>query len=695
MHDNLMRVIEELKLLALDLSWSWDWRLSELFSSLDPELWLSTGRNPVLLLARLGPDGVERALERPRARAALEQARRSLRPGGVAASRPWRSEARLEVAYFSLEFGLADCLPIYSGGLGILAGDHLKAASELNLPLVGVGLLYRQGFGHQRLDQDGRQIEEYPATRFEDLPLERVTTEAGPLTVHCPVGANEVQVAVWKAQVGRTPLYLLDTDLDSNPPESRAITDRLYVPEADRRLRQECVLGIGGMRALRALGIEPTVFHMNEGHGFLVSIERMRELRAARELSWEEARLLAGAGFVFTTHTPVAAGSDYFSAELVQDVLGGYLGDAGLDLEGFMDLGRRQAGDPTEDLCTTYVGLRMADHSVGVSRLHGTVSRRLWKDAWPGIVESQVPISSVTNGVHLRTWLAPDLARMLEQWVDPRWWELEADDERWRGLRSIPDAELWSTHQRLRARLVELVNRNWATARLDPHALTIGFGRRFAPYKRADLLIRNPERLEAILCRRDRPVQFIFAGKAHPADEPGKAILQAVVRLARGNAQVGFLEDYAIEVARPLVQGADVWLNNPRRFLEASGTSGMKAAANGVLNLSVLDGWWDEGYRPDSGWAIPSGATLERPETDDAAEAESLFRILEREVVPNFYARDHTDLPTQWVAMMRASMLNAATAFSARRMLCDYLDTCYAPAAERSLQLALLSEWDG
>jgi starch phosphorylase len=504
-----------------------------------------------------------------------------------------------------------------------------------------------------------------------------------------------VRVAVWKAQVGRVRLFLLDTDIESNPPELRSITDRLYVPEPGRRLPQEMVLGIGGMRALRAMGIEATVFHMNEGHAFLVALERIRQLRQLRQLTLEEARLVARAGFIFTTHTPVAAGSDYFDPGLVYDLLNPYLAEVGIGFERFMDLGRERPGDPREPLCTTYVGLRMADHAVGVSRLHGAVSRRLWKDAWPDVPEAQIPIHSVTNGVHMPSWVAPEIAELLSRYVDQAWWELDSEDPHWEGVNRIPDAELWERHQALRHRLVVEGRLRGLGTGLEPDTLTIGFSRRFAAYKRANLLLSDRGRLYSLLNRAERPVQFIFSGKSHPADERGKAVLRDIVLLARDQPRVAFLEDYDIETARLLVHGADVWLNNPRRFLEASGTSGMKAGANGALNLSVLDGWWDEGYRPSAGWAIPSGATMDSPNTDDEAEAESLYRLLERDVAPTFYERDGRGVPERWVSMMRSSIRHVGTHFSARRMVLDYFKECYAPAARRVEQLRLLPDWGG
>ena len=684
--------MQELNEFAHDLLWTWQPRIENLFRTIDPELWESTRQNPVLLLTRLGEEGVARACDREDVRAALEEARAARREYYDGKPRFMDAQAPLVVAYFSLEFGLAECLPIYSGGLGVLAGDHLKATSDLGLPLIAVGLLYRQGFGRQEIDGGGRQVEVYSENQGSDLPVRKVEG----VEVEAPIGTRSVRIGVWRAQVGRVPLFLLDTDLDANPPDLRAITDRLYVPEPDRRLRQEIVLGIGGVRALRALGVTAGVFHLNEGHSFLCAIERIRELRASRQMTLEEARLVARAGIVFTTHTPVAAGSDYFEPALVEDLLGPYLTQVGLSFDRFMDLGRQKPGDPRERLCTTYAALRLADQSVAVSRLHGAVSRRLWKDAWRALPETQVPIGSVTNGVHMPTWIAPEIADLLRRYVGPDWWDLDGKDGRWQAVMEIPSAELWARHLELKRRLLEFaMKRSENSKELDVDALTFGFARRFAPYKRANLLLQDSPRLVKLLSNSKRPVQLLFAGKSHPADQPGKEIVARIVALSREQPRVVFLKDYDIELAGYLVHGADVWLNNPRRFLEASGTSGMKAGANGGLNVSILDGWWDEAYRPELGWAIPSAATLDRPEVDDRAEAENLYRLLEREVLPVFFDRDKDGIPQRWVEMMRASIRHTATTFAARRMVIDYFNLAYAPGARRVEQLRLLPDWGG
>jgi starch phosphorylase len=685
-------VLEELSEFAYDLLWTWQPRIEALFRTIDPDLWKSTRENPVLLLNQLGEEGLRRACEREEVRQAYEGAKAARGEYYDRNPRFLDAQAPLAVAYFSLEFGLSECLPIYSGGLGVLAGDHLKATSDLGLPLVAVGLLYKQGFGRQDIDAGGRQFEVYSENKGDELPVRKVEG----VEVEAPIGARNVKIAVWRAQVGRVPLFLLDTDLEANPLDLRTITDRLYVPEPDRRLRQEIVLGIGGVRALRALGIDSGVFHLNEGHSFLCAIERIRELRASRQMTLEEARLVARAGIVFTTHTPIAAGSDYFDAGLVFDQLGPYLNQVGISFDRFMDLGRQRPGDPRERLCTTYAALRLADQSVGVSRLHGAVSRRLWKDAWRGLPENQVPIGSVTNGVHMPTWVAPEIADLLTRFVGPDWWDLDPADGRWHAVNEIPAAELWAIHGELKRKLLELsLERAENPHELDINALTIGFGRRFAPYKRANLLLKDRPRLTRLLRNSRRPVQILFAGKSHPADQPGKEIVAGIVALAREEPHVVFLKDYDITLARNLVHGADVWLNNPRRFLEASGTSGMKAGANGALNVSILDGWWDEAYRPELGWAIPSGTTLDRQDVDDVAEAEGLYRLLEREVVPAFYDRDEAGLPRRWVEMMKASIRNVVTQFAARRMVIDYFNTAYAPSARRVEQLRLLPDWGG
>jgi starch phosphorylase len=676
----------EVRRLALDLTWTWEPRIQRLFQALDPGIWDETSHNPMAVIRALGDAGVEQALQREDVRRALDAATEAQREHEARKPHVVPTADMPPIAYFSLEFGLTDSLPIYSGGLGILAGDHLKAASDLRLPLVGIGLFYKQGFGRQRINEGGDQVEQYLYNHPQLLPLELVRADGVPLQVDAPVGDQVVHAKVWKVKVGRVPLYLLDTGIETNPPHLRAICDRLYVADPGARLRQEMVLGIGGMRALRAMGIEPGVCHLNEGHSFLAAIES-----ASRGLAGTTGALadrVAGAGIptVFTTHTPVAAGSDFFSAGLVEEVLGPYLRSLDVEVEEFVDFGRIRPGDESEELCSTVVGLREAQRVVGVSKLHGAVSRNLWQGVWPGTSEAEVPIGSITNGVHMPTWLAPAIAELLAEYVDPQWHDLSPDDERWRGVAEVPDEELWSAHQTLRRRLVVLAQvRSNSTGMMRPDILTIGFSRRFAQYKRANLLLSDPDRLRALAGAVGREVQFIFAGKAHPADGGGKDILRDIVGFSRSEACVSFVEDYNMDVARILVQGADVWLNNPRRLLEASGTSGMKAGANGVLNLSIADGWWDEGYTSQIGWSVASRATIDEPETDDGADADEIYRLLEQEVIPLFYDRDSEGIPRRWVAMMRHSIREVATRFSARRMVLQYHQELYEPLAESGL----------
>jgi len=620
----------EVRRLALDLTWTWEPRIQRLFQALEPGIWDETSHNPMAVIRALGDAGVEQALQREDVHRALEDAIEAQREHAAHKPRVVPTADMPQIAYFSLEFGLTDSLPIYSGGLGILAGDHLKAASDLRLPLVGVGLFYKQGFGRQRINEAGDQVEQYLYNHPQLLPLELVRADGVPLQVEAPIGDQVVHAKIWKVKVGRVPLYLLDTGIETNPPELRAICDRLYVSDPAARLRQEIVLGIGGVRALRAMGIQPGVCHLNEGHSFLAAIESAS--RGLAGTAGPLAQRIAGAGIptVFTTHTPVAAGSDFFSAGLVAELLGPYLASLDVDVAEFVDFGRLRPGDESEELCSTVVGLREAQRVVGVSKLHGAVSRNLWQSAWPGTTEAEVPIGAITNGVHMPTWLAPTISELLAEYVDRQWHDLGPDDERWQRITEIPDEELWSAHQTLRRRLVVLAQvRSNSTGMMRPDILTIGFSRRFAQYKRANLLLSDPDRLRALAGAAGREVQFIFAGKAHPADGGGKEILRDIVGFSRDEACVSFVEDYNMDVARILVQGADVWLNNPRRLLEASGTSGMKAGANGVLNLSVADGWWDEGYTPQIGWTVPSAqTTIANPETDDAADAQDIYRLL-------------------------------------------------------------------
>ena len=703
--------LEGLRTLAYNLRWSWDHNTVELFRRLDSDLWESTGHNPVRMLGLIGQAQLEAAAGDEAFLAYLHHTQIAL-GSYLSGESSWyrRSCGQNEgllVAYFSAEFGITECLTIFAGGLGMLAGDHLKAASDLGVPLVGVGLLYQQGYFRQYLNAAGWQQETYEDNDFQNLPitLER-RADGRPLTVELTY--NKITAQIWRAVVGRVSLYLLDTNVVENRPEDRDITDQLYGGGTEMRLKQEIVLGIGGYRALEALGLEPTVYHMNEGHSAFLSLERVRRLMERHGLSFVEAREVACAGLVFTTHTPVPAGHDYFSPGLLDHYLGDFARGLGLSRQDFYGLGRQNPANDSEEFCMTVLALRMAASSNGVSQLHGAVSRKIWKTLWPGVPEDEIPIGSVTNGVHFRSWISAEMNQLYDRYLSPKWREEGADKQLWKRAETIPAEELWRTHERRRERLVGFARRRLreqlerrgapqaeidaADEALNPDALTIGFARRFATYKRATLLMRDPDRLARILNDPQRPVQIVFAGKAHPRDDAGKVFIQQIVKLAQRpefRRRIVFMENYDPAVARYLVQGSDVWLNTPLRPLEASGTSGMNAAANGGLNLSTLDGWWDEAWRtprPDSesiGWAIGNGELYDDPNRQDQVEADALYDLLERDVVPTFYELSADRLPRRWIAQMKGSLQNLCHTFNTHRMVREYTERFYLPAFER------------
>jgi len=627
------------------------------------------------------------------------------------------------VAYFSAEFGISECLPIYSGGLGVLAGDHLKSASELGIPLVGVGLMYQQGYFRQRLNADGWQLELFPRNDFPNMPVDLVCDEAGnAVTFDVDMPGRSMRVQVWRARIGRITLYLLDTNVPENTPEDRHITAQLYGGDQEMRIRQELLLGIGGVRMLRAIGVQAKVFHMNEGHSAFLSLERIRLLMAERGISFDEAREAVAASNVFTTHTPVPAGNDAFEAWLIDKYFGSYWGQLGLSREQFLSLGRQEPDNQHEPMSLTVLALRLSGFRNGVSKLHGDVSRKLWAGVWPGVPQPEVPIFHITNGVHTRSWISHDMATLYDRYLGPGWHEKPADMSVWKSVDQIPETELWRTHERRRERLVAFARRRQmaqlrkrgagaselaaAEEILDPEALTIGFARRFATYKRANLLLSDVNRLAKLLNTPGRRVQIIFAGKAHPRDNPGKDLIRQIIHTARREPfrkSVVFLEDYDMNVARYLVQGADVWLNTPLRPMEASGTSGMKVAANGGLNLSILDGWWAEGYDPTVGWAIGSGETYDDLEYQNTVESQALYDLLEKEIVPLFYDRGSDNVPRGWVAKMKAAMAKLAPQYNTNRMVRQYAEMFYAPTAQRWDELTgdelahakALSGWKG
>jgi starch phosphorylase len=705
---SLLQSLARLQDLAYNFRWSWNHETIDLFRRLDSDLWEKTGHNPVRMLGSVQQSRLEAAAADEGFLAHLQRVAEDLdeylNSKSTWFSRIYNRKDQLLIAYFSAEFGITECLSIFAGGLGVLAGDHLKSASDLGLPLVGVGLLYQQGYFRQYLNEAGWQQEAYEDNDFHNLPIKLVRDEDGsPMHVKVPHPGREVTVQVWRAQVGRVPLYLLDTNIPENSPEDRDITDQLYGGTEELRIRQEMVLGIGGYRALKALDLSPTVFHMNEGHSAFLALERTRRYRERHNFSFDEARQAALAGLVFTTHTPVAAGHDYFSIELIDKYLGEYIQALGISRRDFMALGRKNPDDLQERFCMTVLALKMAVFSNGVARLHGEVSREMWQELYPDVPKDEIPITHITNGIHYQSWISKEMKELYDRYLGPRWREDLADQDIWKQAERIASEELWRTHERRRERLVAFsrlrlreqlkqrgasqVEIQAANDVLDPNILTIGFARRFATYKRATLILKDPDRLEKILNHPEHPVQLIFAGKAHPRDEAGKELIRQVVAIARQERfrqRIVFLEDYDLCVARYLVQGSDIWLNTPLRLKEASGTSGMKAAANAVLNLSILDGWWDEGYAPETGWAIGRRENYYEQQYQDQVEAEALYGLLEREIVPMFYNRGAGSLPREWIQRMKNSIQTLCRFFNTHRMVGEYTERFYIPVSENS-----------
>ncbi|OGP34812.1 MAG: alpha-glucan phosphorylase [Deltaproteobacteria bacterium GWC2_65_14] len=699
---NLPEPLLPLKDLAMNLWFCWNWEAVQLFIRLDPDLWEKSYQNPVLMLGALSQNDLESAASDESFVANLRDVHARFidylkAPGWFRET--YAAEKDFLAAYFSCEFGIDEGLPIYSGGLGVLAGDHLKSASDLGIPLVGVGLLYQKGYFRQVLNQDGWQQEQYPVNDWFNMP---VTIERGPdgkaLTVDVEMGGETVNVRIWRVQVGRTPLYLLDTNVKTNSPAAREITETLYGGDREMRIRQEIILGVGGVRALKALGLSPTVYHMNEGHSAFLALERIRAVVAERGISFAEAGEQVYGSTVFTTHTPVPAGNEVFAAELVLKYFQPMAQQLGLSWQKFLRMGQAP-GEKSHQFGLTILALKTAAFVNGVARLHGETSRKMWQHLWPGLPESEVPIGCITNGIHTRSWISHEMGDLFSRYLGPRFSVKPADHSVWERIDTVPSSELWGRHETRRERLVFFARKRIRTQLLrqgagasalraaeellSPEALTIGVARRFATYKRAWLLFRQPERLVRLLTNPDRPVQILFAGKAHPQDQAGKEVIKAVIHFARDpriRHRIAFLEDYDINVARYLTQGVDVWLNTPRRPHEASGTSGMKAAANGALNVSILDGWWCEGYAPDTGWAIGSGEVYADPEEQDQVEGEALYSLLEEEIVPLFYDRDRAGLPRGWIALMKSSMGKLGAYFNTHRMVQEYLEKLYLPA---------------
>jgi glycogen phosphorylase len=682
--------------LAYNMLWTWDHNIRSLFRRLDANLWKACGANPVLMLGRVPQATLERAAADPRFLTLYRRACErydSYMQSGESGNTP------VLIAYFSMEYGIAESLPIYSGGLGLLSGDHLKASSDADLPLIGVGLLYQKGYLRQFLNPDGWQQERYPINDFYTLPVEQVCDAQGhELKVSVKLPTGTVWVKVWRINVGRVKLYLLDTNIpDNHRDEDRDITDSLYGGDIHTRMRQEIVLGIGGLRALKALGLEPTVCHMNEGHSAFLAVERIRLAMHEYGLTFEEALDSTRLNNVFTTHTSVPAGIDIFDAGLLYEYFHEYCETSGISFDQLLSLGRKNPHDGQERFSMAILAFRTAAYRNAVSALHREVSQEMWQDLWPNLPTPEIPITSITNGVHLPSYLNGDLATLYDQYLQPDWRERYQEPRTWDLIRDIPDQELWEAHRRRKRRLITFTRERMvrfaherkasnADVRkleqvLDPEAFTIGFARRFATYKRATLLFRDVTRLKKLLTNPEMPVQIVIAGKAHPKDHPGKTLIREIYNLSRDPAlqkRLVFLEDYGIEVAREMVQGVDLWLNNPKRGEEACGTSGMKASINGVLNLSILDGWFDEAYEISGGWAI--GDRVPYSEDQDEYHSSALYSLLENEIVPMYYGVGDDGVPDEWVRRMKQCLMNISPLFNCQRMVDEYMQRLYAPA---------------
>ncbi|HLB74654.1 MAG TPA: alpha-glucan family phosphorylase [Sedimentisphaerales bacterium] len=698
--------LKDLGFIAQNVFWSWDPECIDLFKRIDSNLWSACGHNPVKLLGSVSQLKLEALSENEGFLGEVRRVTQKLKAyldGPTWFDKVCSGVDKPIIAYFSAEFGIHECLPIYAGGLGILAGDHVRSASDLGVPLVGVGLLYQKGYFRQYLNVDGWQQEVYTDNDFFNMPIELVRKESGrPLTISVEYPGRCVLAQIWCVCVGRVKVYLLDTNIEANSLADKMITSSLYGGDRELRIRQEIMLGIGGLKALSAMDISPAVCHMNEGHAAFMALERIRELRSSKNMTFDEAVEATRAGNVFTVHTPVKAGIDEFRVDLMDRYFGSYFPKLGINRNRFLGLGRMLPDDENEAFKMPILALKLSSYANGVSKLHGQVSRGMWGSLWPGVPVDEVPIKSITNGIHIKNWVADEIDTLYARYLGPTWAEEAMDKSIWENIEQIPDEEFWHIHQRCKERLIVFArNRlksqmqrrgtyhtelNHAEEALDPEALTIGFARRFATYKRGSLLLKDPQRLIKLLTDSRRPIQLIFAGKAHPRDAEGKDIIRHIVHFAGQNdvrRRIVFLENYDIDMARVMVRGVDVWLSNPRRPMEASGTSGMKAAVNGVLNMSTLDGWWCEGYTPDGGWVIGGGEDYENPDYQDLVESQALYNMLENEVIPLFYTRSVDNLPRAWIRRVKNSIKWIAPRFNTHRMLAEYTRKFYNPAAAK------------
>ncbi|MBD1814029.1 alpha-glucan family phosphorylase, partial [Microcoleus sp. FACHB-DQ6] len=703
---SLPTILEPLRKLAYNLHWDWNVDTKDLFRRLDRDLWDSSNQNPVLMLGTISQERLQEMAEDEGFIAQMNRAAQQL--DDYLKNRAWyRKQRGTEqqecYAYFSMEFGLVKALPIYSGGLGVLAGDHLKSASDLGLPLVGVGLLYQEGYFSQYLNADGWQQERYPLNDFYNMPLHPERNPDGSeLRIEVDYPGRKVYARIWRVQVGTVPLYLMDTNIAPNSPYDQDITDQLYGGDKTLRMHQEIMLGIGGVKMLKALGLTVTAYHMNEGHAAFMALERIRMLMEEYHLSFVEAEQVVVSSSMFTTHTPVPAGFDLFEPDMVMHYLSHYAKIFGLSQNEFLGLGRENTGDLSAPLNMAILAIKMSSFVNGVAALHGVVSRPMFQGLWPGLPQEEVPITSITNGVHARSCVAKSTQELYDRYLGPDWEMTRKDDRLWDRMSSIPDEELWRNHERCRSELVVFA-REWlqktlrergaaqteiehAREALNPKVLTIGFARRFATYKRATLFLRDVDRIMRIMRDQNRPVQFVIAGKAHPMDIPGKELIRDIVHFIREHETMSsmvFLPNYDINVARMMVSGCDVWLNTPRRPREASGTSGMKASMNGLPNLSILDGWWDEADYVRTGWPIGHGEFYEDTKYQDEVEANALYDLMEKEVVPLFYNRDADGIPRGWTAKMKDSIRLNCPFFNTARMVKDYARRAYFPVSDR------------
>jgi glycogen phosphorylase len=694
--ENLKSLID----IAYNLWWVWNSEAVELFRRMDRDLWEEAYHNPIKVLGAIKQDKLKALSEDDSFVSHLQTIKFDLERYMKMPTwyeKEFSDNKNIKIAYFSTEFGLHESLAVYSGGLGVLSGDHIKSASDMGIPLVGVGLLYRYGYFKQYLNADGWQQEEYVENHFFRLPLQRVLDDKGnPLKIFVEHPKNRVYAQVWKLQTGRISLYFLDTDIEENSAEDREITGQLYGGDREMRIKQETVLGIGGLRALKALGIDPTVIHLNEGHSAFLIFERIRQLMDDHKLTFEQSKTVVKESCVFTTHTPVPAGNEVFTKELAEKYLEPLAKKMDVNVDDFLELGKENPQEANQNFSMTVFALKMTARANGVSKLHSIIARGMWKTIWPNVPRNEVPIIHITNGIHTNSWISYEMAGLFDRYIGRVWKDEPADYTVWQRVSQIPDAELWRSHERRRERLVsfararlkqQLIRRGASPAEaamadevLDPEALTISFARRFASYKRGDLIFRDLARIKAILTSKEHPVQLIISGKAHPQDNVGKELIKNIIHISRDEdirRRIVFLEDYDMNVAHYLVQGSDVWLNNPRRPAEASGTSGMKAAVNGVLNLSVLDGWWCEGYNGENGWKIGSGEEYNDKDYQDEVESKAIYDLLEKEIIPLYYSRGLDGTPREWIKKMKTSMMTICPGFNTNRMIEEYTKLFY------------------